>query len=79
MDVFDNEMQPSTEEPTTPEYDEEKQKLDANTEAPAAEEPAAGAEAPPPAGDVSSQLPSSNPEQPPPLSPNPIAERKRKK
>jgi nicotinic acid mononucleotide adenylyltransferase len=78
MDVFDNEMSPATEEPTTPEYDQEKQKLDANAPADG-EENLADEEPPAPEGDVSSQLPSSTPEQTPPASPNPLAERKKKK
>jgi nicotinic acid mononucleotide adenylyltransferase len=76
MDVFDNEMSPATEEPTTPEYEQEKQKLDSEEEiqpSETEEEPTA------PEGDVSSQIPSSTPEQTPPASPNPLAERKKKK
>jgi nicotinic acid mononucleotide adenylyltransferase len=65
MDVFENELNVNVEEPTTPQYDQEKQKLDAKQ---------AGT---PPAGDVTSQVPSPIPQQAPPASPNPIAERRR--
>jgi nicotinamide mononucleotide adenylyltransferase len=65
MDIFENELNVNVEEPTTPEYEKEKEKLDANPPE------QAGEEAPPPEGDVTSQLPSSNPEQAPPVSPNP--------
>lgn len=63
MDIFEDDMAKTPEQPTTPSYEKEKQKIDST----------------PPEGDVSSQLPSSNPEQPPPVSPNPLAERKKKK
>ena len=63
MDIFEDDMKTAVEEPTTPSYEKEKQKLDSK----------------PPEGVTSSQLPSSTPEQTPPASPNPLAERKKKK
>jgi nicotinic acid mononucleotide adenylyltransferase len=48
MDVFDNEMNVSAEEPSTPEYDQEKQKLDSNPpEADKNDAATAGTESPP--------------------------------
>jgi|694.fasta_scaffold67515_3 nicotinic acid mononucleotide adenylyltransferase len=63
MDIFEDDMKTAVEEPTTASYEKEKQKLDST----------------PPEGDTTSQLPSSTPEQPPPASPNPVMERKRRK
>ncbi|NDC31514.1 MAG: hypothetical protein EBZ58_11375, partial [Bacteroidetes bacterium] len=63
MDVFENELNVDVEEPTTPEYEQEKEKMSADK---AAEQ-----------GVGTSQLPSSNPEQTPPVSPNPVMERRK--
>lgn len=63
MDVFENELNVNVEEPTTPEYEEEKEKLNSNH----------------PEATTTSQLPSSTPEQPPPASPNPVMERRAKR
>lgn len=63
MDIFEDDMAKTPEQPTTPSYEKEKEKLDST----------------PPEGDTTSQLPSSTPEQSPPASPNPLAERKKKK
>ena len=65
MDIFENELQVDVEEPTTPQYEQEKEKLNANP--------------PEQGGDTTSQLPSSNPEQPPPASPNPMMERRKRR
>ena len=63
MDIFEDDMAKTPEQPTTPSYEKEKQKLDST----------------PPEGDTTSQLPSLTPQQTPPASPNPLAERKKKK
>jgi nicotinic acid mononucleotide adenylyltransferase len=63
MDIFEDDMSKTPEEPTTPSYEKEKGKLDSK----------------PPEATTTSQLPSSTPEQTPPMSPNPLAERKKKK
>lgn len=79
MDVFDNEMNPSTEEPTTPEYDQEKQKLDANApEGEEVQDMADAEEAPP-------EEPIAPPEEPAPETgaeeqpPPPVAESRKRK
>jgi nicotinic acid mononucleotide adenylyltransferase len=59
MDKFEKGMKPVVKEPTTPSYEKEKNKLDTE-------------EAPEPEATTTSQLPSSTPEQTPPVSPNPI-------
>ena len=65
MDIFENELNVDVEEPTTPEYEKEKEKLASKeTE---------------PAGVGTSQMPSSNLEQPPPASPNPVMERRKRR
>lgn len=48
MDIFDNEMKGSVKEPTTPEYEKEKQKLDATPEQTSDVTGAAATEEPPP-------------------------------
>jgi len=77
MDVFDNEMNTSTEEPTTPEYDQQKQKLDANAPEGAADA-GAGEEAPP----EGAEQPPEGAEQPPEGAeqpPAPVAERRNRR
>jgi hypothetical protein len=63
MDIFEDDMAKTPEEPTTPSYEKEKQKLDSNS----------------PEGNTTSQMPSSNLEQPPPASPNPVMERRKRR
>ena len=63
MDIFEDDMKTAVSEPTTPSYEKEKTKIDSTT----------------PEADTTSQLPSSDPEQTPPISPNPLGENKKKK
>ena len=79
MDVFDNEMNPSTEEPTTPEYDQEKQKLDANApEGEEAQDMTGSEETPPEEPGVPAEEPPPEPEQEQPAPP-PVAENRKRK
>jgi hypothetical protein len=63
MDIFEDDMKAAVAEPTTASYEKEKQKIDST----------------PQQVDVSSKMPSSNPEQSAPMSPNPLSEIKKKK
>jgi len=63
MDIFEDDMKTAVSEPTTPSYEKEKSKIDSTT----------------PESVTTSQLPSSNLEQPPAASPNPLGESKKKK
>jgi nicotinic acid mononucleotide adenylyltransferase len=63
MDIFEDDMKTAVTEPTTDSYEKEKSKIDSTA----------------PEAVTTSQLPSSNLEQPPPASPNPLGENKKKK
>jgi hypothetical protein len=63
MDIFEDDMKTAVAEPTTDSYEKEKSKTDSAA----------------PEAVATSQLPSSNLEQPPPASPNPLGESKKKK